>query len=90
MVVGSMLVKKRYNEIKMYGCLFTCMRTRACHLEIVDNRSTDHFIMTLKRFIARRGRPQSIHSDNGTNFLGANNELQKYIKLYGTKTLVHR
>ena len=81
MVVGSMLVKKRYNEIKMYGCLFTCMRTRACHLEIVDDRSTDHFIMTLKRFIARRGRPQSIHSDNGTNFLGANNELQKYIKL---------
>ena len=57
------------------------MSTRACHLELVDDLSTDNFIMALKRFIARRGRPQSIHSDNGTNFVGANNELRKYIKL---------
>ena len=37
--------------------------------------------MALKRFIAGRGRPQSIHSDNGTNFVGANNALRKCIKL---------
>jgi len=37
--------------------------------------------MALKRFIARRGRPQSIHSDNGTDFVGANNELRESIKL---------
>ena len=76
---GPMLVKERRSEVKVYGCLFTCMSTRACHLELVDDLSTDHFIMALKRFIARRGRPQSIHSDNGTNFVGANNELQKCI-----------
>ena len=40
------------------------MSTRACHLELVDDLLTDHFIMALKRFIAPRGWPQSIHSDN--------------------------
>ena len=78
---GPMLVKERRSEVKVYGCLFSCMSTRACHLELVDDLSTDHFIMALKRFIARRGRPQSIHSDNGTNFVGAKNELRKCIKL---------
>ena len=63
---GPMLVKERRSEVKVYGCLFTCMSTRACHLELVDDLSTDHFIMAFKRFIVRRGRPQSIHSDNGT------------------------
>ena len=78
---GPMLVKERRNEIGVYGRLFTYMSPRACHLEFVDDLSTDHFIMALKRFIARRGRPQSIHNDHGTNFVGANNELRKCIKL---------
>ena len=80
---GPILVKERRSEVKVYGCLFTCMSTRACHLELVDDLSTDHFIMALKRFIARRGRPQSIHSDNGTNFVGANNELRKMHQTIG-------
>ena len=65
--------------VKVYGCLFVFMATRACHLELVNDLSTDHFIIPLKRFI-RRGRPQRIYSDNGTNFLGANNELLKCLK----------
>ena len=64
----------------MYGCWFVCMATRACHLELVDDLSTDDFIMALKRFTARRGSPQRIYSDNGINFLGANNELLKRLK----------
>ena len=79
--LGPMSVKEKRSEVKVYGCLFTCMSTRARHLELVDDLSTDHFIMALKRFIARRGRPQSIHSDNGTNFVGAHNKLRKCIKL---------
>ena len=71
---GPMLVKERRSEVKVYSCLFVCMSPRACHLEMVDDLSTDQFIMAL-RFIARRGRPQNIYSDNATNFVGANNEL---------------
>ena len=56
------------------------MSTRAIHLQLVDDLSTDHFIVALKRFIVRRGRPQSIYSFNGTSFVGANNELRKCIK----------
>ena len=78
-------VKERRSEV--YGCLFTCMSTRACHLELVDDLSTDHFIMALKRFIEQRGRLQSIHSDNGTNFVGANYELRKCIKQLDEETI---
>ncbi|XP_068713315.1 uncharacterized protein [Montipora foliosa] len=75
-----MLVKEKRSEVNVYGCLFVCMSTRACNLQLVDDLSTDHFIMALKRFIARRGRPQRMFSDNGTKFVGANNELRKCLK----------
>ena len=75
-----MLIKERRSKIKVYGCLFFCMSTRACHLELGDDLSTDHFIMALNRFIARRGRPQNIYSDNGQNLVGANNEPQQCIR----------
>ena len=77
---GPMLVKDRRSEVKVYGCLFVYMSIRACHLKLADDLSTDHFIMALKRIIARRGRPQRTFSDNGTNFVGANNELRKCLK----------
>ena len=75
--LGRAIIKERRSEVKVYGCLFVCMATRACHLELVDDLTTDHFIIALKRFIGRRWRPQRIYSDNGTNFAEANNELLK-------------
>lgn len=60
---------------KAYICLFICMCTKAVHLELVSELTTDAFIATLKRFIARRGKPVNIYSDNGLNFVGANNKL---------------
>lgn len=66
---------------KAYIALFICMVTKAVHIEVVSSLSTDAFINTLKRFIARRGCPNTIYSDNGTNFQGANN-LLKEIRLF--------
>ena len=56
---------------KRYGALFTCMTTRAVRLELAGVMSTDSFILVLRRFKARRGRPKSIRSDNGSSFIGA-------------------
>ena len=44
---GPMLVKKRHSMVKVYGCVFLCMATCACHLDLVDDLSTDHFLMAL-------------------------------------------
>ncbi|BES91553.1 Pao retrotransposon peptidase [Nesidiocoris tenuis] len=57
-------------------CLFTCGIYRAVHLELVSSQSTDSFLLALRRFINRRGRPRTIYSDQGTNFVGANNDMK--------------
>ena len=72
---GPMTVKRGRVTKKRWGCLFTCMTTRAVHLELAGDLSTDAFIMALRRFRARRGNPKTMTSDNGTNFVGANREL---------------
>lgn len=63
---------------KRYVALFTCLTCRAVHLEIVHSLSSDSAIMALRRFIARRGVPNTIFSDNGTAFVGANRILKEF------------
>lgn len=65
---------------KAYICVFICLITRAVHLELVSDATTAAFIAALRRFIARKGRPQLILSDNGSNFHGANNYIQTILK----------
>ncbi|GFT76163.1 integrase catalytic domain-containing protein [Trichonephila clavipes] len=71
---------------KSWIVLFTCATYRAVHLELTSSLSTDAFLLSLRRFIAGRGRPRVIYSDNGTNFRGAHGELsgidwEKVLKL---------
>lgn len=77
---GPLIVKRHRTELKRYGCLFTCLTTRAIHLEVANSLDTDAFLNALHRYIARRGKPTVIRSDNGTNFVGAKAELAKAIK----------
>jgi len=62
---------------KGWICIFTCAVYRAVHFELVSTLSTEGFLESLRRFTARRGRPRVIYSDNGTNFTGAANALNK-------------
>ena len=58
-------------------CLFVCFSSKAIHLELTSDLSTQGCLCALRRFIARRGRPGHIHSDNGKNFQGAKNQLHE-------------
>ncbi|XP_076388980.1 uncharacterized protein LOC143264668 [Megachile rotundata] len=77
---GPFYVKeRRYRNrarVKVYVAVFTCFATKAVHLEVVGDLTTEAFIAALKRFIARRGLCRNIYSDNATNFVGADNELK--------------
>ena len=74
---GPYLVNERRKEIKRYGLLFVCQASRAIHLEVLDDMSTDCFLNSLRCFIALRGTVSMIRCDQGTNFIGAAKELQK-------------
>ena len=65
---------------KRYGATFTYLASRAFHIELAGDLSTDSFILTLRRFTARRSNPQTITRDNGTNFVGAQRELSDEIQ----------
>ncbi|CAK1597854.1 unnamed protein product [Parnassius mnemosyne] len=62
---------------KGYVALFVCLSTRAIHIEAVSDMTSKGFLAAFKRFVARRGHCAELHSDNGTNFVGAARELQE-------------
>ena len=74
---GPWHVKEGRKELKRYGVLFTCLASRAVHLEVANSLETDSYINALRRFICRRGPVRQIRSDQGTNFVGAKRELKE-------------
>ncbi len=71
--------------VKVYVCIFVCLSTKAVHIEISSDLTTEAFLAALTRFVARRGVPKTILSDNGTNFVGAKNELAGLFSLLQSK-----
>ncbi|XP_045454788.1 uncharacterized protein LOC123664238 [Melitaea cinxia] len=68
---------------KAYLCAFVCLTTRAVHIEVATDLSTDAFLNAFKRFISRRGPVERIYSDHGTNFVGAKSyltEIQQFLR----------
>ncbi|XP_065941558.1 uncharacterized protein [Magallana gigas] len=66
---------------KRYLCLFTCVMSRAVHLEVAFGLDTDSFLNAFYRMVSRRGLPTEVISDNGTNCVGGNNELTELVGL---------
>ncbi|XP_049886664.1 uncharacterized protein LOC126381183 [Pectinophora gossypiella] len=87
---GPLTVTVGRGTQKRYVALFTCLTTRAVHLEIAASLTTDSAIMALRRMIARRGCPTEIWSDNGTNLQGADKELRKTIDRATEEEATHR
>ena len=77
---GPFYVKVGRATVKRYCCVFTCLTTRAVHLEVLCSLETDSFINGLVRFCARRGYPSVVRSDNGTNLVGCQAELAREFK----------
>ena len=84
---GPLYVKTGRSQSKRYGCLFTCLTTRAVHVEIAHSLDTDSFLNALIRFISRRGRPKKMFSDNGTNLKSGERELKQSIAQWNQSVL---
>ncbi|XP_061709219.1 uncharacterized protein LOC133519245 [Cydia pomonella] len=80
---GPFMITDRHGRgckiTKCYLAIFVCLRYKCLHLEAVSTLSTDSFILSLRRFISRRGRPCEIFCDNGRNFVGAAKEISDYL-----------
>ena len=72
---GPFHVTIRRSSEKRWEFLFTCLTTRAIHIEVVPSMDSSSCVMGVERFIATRGNPSKFWSDNGTNFVGAEKEL---------------
>ena len=74
---GPYLIKIGRQQKKRWGTVFKCLTTRCVHLDLLPSMDTDSFLLALRRFIARRGKPYEILSDRGTNFREGEKELQE-------------
>lgn len=77
---GPFSIKRGRKEYKRYGLIFTCLSSRAVHIEMLEDLSTDAFINALRCFISLRGAVCQLRCDQGTNFVGARNEFREALK----------
>ena len=91
---GSFYVTVRRTTERRWRFLFTCLTTRAIHVEVVPSMDTSSCVMGFERFVSRRGTPAMIWSDNGTNFIGVEKEHHECIEKWNTLNiaaeLVHK
>ncbi|XP_043188889.1 uncharacterized protein LOC122363540 [Amphibalanus amphitrite] len=85
---GPLTVRKFRKTEKRYILLITCLATRALHLELVSSMDTDGFLMAFRRFVARRGRPRVVWSDNGSNLVAGEKELKVCLDEWNQEKIV--
>lgn len=72
---GPLTVTIGRRHEKRWGVLYTCLTTRAVHLELAASLTSSSLLLSLRRLMARRGTPTILYSDNATNFVGAEREI---------------
>ncbi|KAI7803965.1 hypothetical protein IRJ41_014094 [Triplophysa rosa] len=77
---GPIYIKDGRKELKRYGLLLTCLCSRAIHIEMIDDMTTDSFINALRAFIGIRGNVRQLRCDQGSNFVGARREFAQLMK----------
>ena len=84
------MVKEGRKSLKSYCVSFTCMSSRAHHIEVTAKMDTDSLILVLRRFVARQGSVGAIRLDNGGNFVGTENEMKRaWDEMYHSKIAAH-
>ena len=78
---GSLYIKVGSNMRKGYTAVFTCVTTRAVHLELCSDMTTDKFLLAFQQFVGRRGLPHTVYTDNAQTFHATN-----YGPLFAAKT----
>ena len=74
---GPLYIQAGSSKKKVWVCLFTCVPVRAIHLELVKNLTAEQFLLALRRFIARRGKPTQLILDNAPQFKLAKTAITK-------------
>ena len=76
---GPFLIRQGHTRRPVHiEAYLVCFVTKAVHLELVSDQTTEVFLAALDRFIDRRGLPLHLYSDNGPNYTGARNQLSKF------------
>nr|XP_036678526.1 uncharacterized protein LOC118879735 [Drosophila suzukii] len=84
---GPLLVTVSRHREKRWVALFTCLTTRAIHLELAHDLSTDSCIIAMRNFVCRRGPVHRLRSDNGKNFVGADREAKRFGDVFETERI---
>ncbi|XP_052412579.1 uncharacterized protein LOC127957915 [Carassius gibelio] len=82
---GPFAVKIGRRQEKRWGIIYKCLTTRCVHLDLLEHMDSDAFLLSLRRFIARRGKPMELLCDNGTNFVGGDRELRESFEAMSPK-----
>ena len=74
---GPLFIKAKNENRKVWVCLYTCLVTRAIHLELMSDMSTEQFLLGFRRFLSQHGKPKEIISDNASQFKFASDIIEK-------------
>lgn len=82
---GPLIIKggaiRRPSYINAYAAIFVCLEKKACHIELVSDLTAKAFLAALRRFMARRGKPSEMWSDNRTKFTQANQDIKELYEI---------